>query len=557
MDRSEEENISLMLNYCVYIKAYFKVGGIMILLQILVAVITGIILFGCSLPHTQLYTVMEDRKYRSKLRTDFVKNCSCSANESDLRIEQCASKLMNDKDCSPDEKKLLNNTKECLSVKEKIAENKILRHRTDILPASLSDKYDYRERDFIEKGDMIHIIVEKVHIGSNSEFMFNAEVAVIVSVIDGKEITDKEVKENNKQNSKDVIVYFGKDVPKGFDLPFSSMLAYSGEYENQPIIVKISVLEIDEYIFDRYNKILEMAAKMGNNLSPALSATTSLAAEIGKMVLETASENDIIAEFQFPLYPASAKDSTEKEYFNKSPGITIASIGRYIILSANKEQHKTTNTVSYKGGASYQDLNHEDIYRQEAYYLDSNSNLYLIQHDTLKTIFKDPFDLSKDDDKAMYISQKENEIQKYRIREGMSYAMLTIDKRNMEKAREVITYMSRVNKKLKELKLTSKDTLLGKSFLAEIGNRINHVMLIEDYESDYSNKEKFIALMKEHDKLSPEEKTYLLQYIHKKIDFSHIQFKDSTDIKSIIEYFEGNRGIFFNEEKKKYDLRKK
>lgn len=179
-------------------------------------------LWSCAKPHSQLYTVMEDRQYKTRLYDDFVNNCTSSQKDysKNLRknsiftsltsqfsnttslylaqkqyVRECAHQFISKgEECDLKSRTFLTDTPDCNQAKEKIIENKILLYRTDLLPASLSDKFDYRERELLEKDDRINIVVEKVHLGTNGDTVSNGEVAVVVSVVDGNENMSSEQK---------------------------------------------------------------------------------------------------------------------------------------------------------------------------------------------------------------------------------------------------------------------------------------------------------------------------------------------------------------------------
>lgn len=538
----------------------------------------GIIaLWSCAKPHSQLYTVMEDLHYKATLRDQFIEKCAYDDKtfynkfypnntgffnfstqftnmtgiytEYKKRIGSCASSMLKGEPCNEQDRHFLKkDASDCRNAEQEIMENKILRNRTDILQASLSHKFDTRGRELLEKDDRINIIVEKVHIGTNEDIFMYGEVAVVVSVIDGSE-NDNTASEEGTPYAKDVIVYFSKNVPKSFDLPFSSLLAYSGEYGNRPIIVKIMVIDIDEYLFDRYNKILDMAAKMGDTLSPAYAAATSLAASIGKLVLETASENDVIAEFQFPLYPKSGGEGLHRKYYVESPGLIIASTGRYIILSTHNEQND--------GNQHYENTSNlkERIYQQESYYLDSNSNLYQIPFDTMTSLFGEPYKLPKD--KAMFISEKEGEIERYRIDKDISYAIISVDNRKLEGASQIVNGLNKMYRELKD-KQVIPDSELTKDILEKIELKLDLFKMISEYEKESSNKLSFLQLVKKYKGLGTEkEKDYLLNYIHRKIDFDNKDIQKSIfdNISGITTYFKTNYDkLKFDDKKGKFTL---
>ena len=179
-------------------------------------------LWSCGKQHSQLYTVMEDRQYKTRLYDDFVNNCTSSQKDysKNLRknsiftsltsqfsnttslylaqkqyVRECAHQFISKgEECDLKSRTFLTDTPDCNQAKEKIIENKILLYRTDLLPASLSDKFDYRERELLEKDDRINIVVEKVHLGTNGDTVSNGEVAVVVSVVDGNENMSSEQK---------------------------------------------------------------------------------------------------------------------------------------------------------------------------------------------------------------------------------------------------------------------------------------------------------------------------------------------------------------------------
>lgn len=200
------------------------------------------------------------------------------------------------------------------------------------LPLSLSDHYDTRNpceaqaEKAINQGDPINLIINKVHLASNGErlcwsFMCpdTAEIAVVVSVDDGKE-----------EEPKNVIVAYEEKVKENIDLPIGNLLAYANSaYDNQPIRVTLTVFEFDQLENENFKKMLGTAAGIGAAFTPAYAPAWSIATQVGNFLINQ-NKNDVLVKFTFQLYPRSLSPTKSNV---RDLGMPPIQGGNYIILN--------------------------------------------------------------------------------------------------------------------------------------------------------------------------------------------------------------------------------
>lgn len=205
------------------------------------------------------------------------------------------------------------------------------------LPLSLSDHYDTRNPSFardshaINQGDPINLIINKVHLANNGELLCGssicldtAEIAVVVSVDDGKE-----------EEPKNVIVAYEEGIKKNIDLPIGNLLAYANStYDNQPIRVTVTVFEFDQLENENFKKVLGTAAGIGAAFTPAYAPAWSMATQVGNFLINQ-NKNDVVVKFTFQLYPRSLPVTKSNV---RELGMPPIQGGSYIILN-------TKNTI--------------------------------------------------------------------------------------------------------------------------------------------------------------------------------------------------------------------
>lgn len=173
------------------------------------------------------------------------------------------------------------------------------------IPLSLSDHYDTRNPDYMEEvrainqGDPVNIVINKVHLANNAEWLCfkswcpdTAEIAVVVSVDDGKE-----------EEPKNVIVAYEEGLKSNINLPIGDLLAYAnGAYDNQPLRIAITVFEFDQLENENFKKMLGTAAGIGAAFTPAYAPAWSMATQVGNFLISQ-NKDDVVVKFTFQLYP--------------------------------------------------------------------------------------------------------------------------------------------------------------------------------------------------------------------------------------------------------------
>ena len=200
------------------------------------------------------------------------------------------------------------------------------------LPLSLSDHYDTRnpsgaqDEKAINQGDPINLIINKVHLANNGEFLCGssmcldtAEIAVVVSVDDGKE-----------EEPKNVIVAYEEGLKKNVDLPIANLLAYANSaYDNQPIRVTVTVFEFDQLENQNFKKMLGTAAGIGAAFTPAYAPAWSIATQVGNFLINQ-NKDDVVVKFTFQLYPRSLSPTKSNV---RDLGMPPIQGGSYIIVN--------------------------------------------------------------------------------------------------------------------------------------------------------------------------------------------------------------------------------
>lgn len=195
-------------------------------------------------------------------------------------------------------------------------------------PFSLTDVYDVRTvRRPIRIGDPLNIVINKVHIDDNGELFCSlsfcldkADIAVVVTVHDKK-----------AEEPRQVLVAYEHAVGNDVDLPIADLLVYSTDFYNgETISIEVSILNLEQVTNQTSKEILGTAAKLGSALTPAFSSALSVAAQVGKLLID-ANRDSIIAKFTFELYPWSpGLPGRTSDHF----GIPRLSKGQYIILKS-------------------------------------------------------------------------------------------------------------------------------------------------------------------------------------------------------------------------------
>ncbi len=205
---------------------------------------------------------------------------------------------------------------------------------TTNIPLSLSDHYDTRNPAYatgsraINQGDPINVIINKVHLADNAEWLCGqstcldtAEIAVVVTVDDG-----------GQEEPKNVLVAYEEGIKQQVDLPIANLLAYAnGAYDNQPIRITVTVFEFDELENENFKKILGTAAGIGAALTPAYAPAWSMATQVGNFLINQ-NKNDVVVKFTFQVYPRTLPPTKS---IAGDLGMPPIQGGNYIILNTN------------------------------------------------------------------------------------------------------------------------------------------------------------------------------------------------------------------------------
>ena len=205
---------------------------------------------------------------------------------------------------------------------------------TTNIPLSLSDHYDTRNPEYargsraINQGDPLNIIINKVHLADNAEWLCGAstcldtaEIAVVVTVDDG-----------GQEEPKNVLVAYEEGIKRDVDLPIANLLAYAnGAYDNQPIRITVTVFEFDELENENFKKILGTAAGIGSALTPAYAPAWSIATQVGNFLINQ-NKNDVVVKFTFQVYPRTLPPTKS---IVGDLGMPPIQGGNYIILNTN------------------------------------------------------------------------------------------------------------------------------------------------------------------------------------------------------------------------------
>lgn len=194
---------------------------------------------------------------------------------------------------------------------------------TTNLPYSITNHYDFRSAgEPIRQGDPLSIIINKVHLADNGEYLpwiDTGEIAVVVTVDDSSD-----------KKPQHVIVAYETGLPDNVNLPISDLLAYhTDSYKSQSLRIEVTVFDLDRKENESYRKMLQRAAILGSVYPPAAGAL-SLANEIGTQLIDE-NQDDIIVSFKFLLYPWKAG---QPKLISDEIGVPkLISAGHYLIVS--------------------------------------------------------------------------------------------------------------------------------------------------------------------------------------------------------------------------------
>lgn len=217
---------------------------------------------------------------------------------------------------------------------------------TTNIPLSLSDHYDTRDpkdaRDAktINQGDPVNIVINKVHLADNAEYLCGeqtcwdtGEIAVVVTVDDG-----------GQEEPKNVLVAYEEGIKRNVDLPIANLLAYANAaYDNQPIRITITVFEFDELENENFKKMLGTAAGIGATLTPAYAPAWSMATQVGNFLINQ-NKDDILVTFTFQVYPRQVPPPRTIVADLGMPPIHAAS---YIVINTSEapNAHDVTRSI--------------------------------------------------------------------------------------------------------------------------------------------------------------------------------------------------------------------
>ena len=205
-------------------------------------------------------------------------------------------------------------------------------YRTNI-PYSLSNHYDTRNPEYaaddkaINQGDPVNVIINKVHLADNAEWlcwtkvcMDTAEIAVVVTVDDGRQ-----------EEPKNVLVAYEEGLQRNVDLPIGDLLTYANEaYGNQPIKITVTVFEFDQLENENFKKMLGTAAGIGSTLTPAYAPAWSMATQVGNFLINQ-NKDDVVVKFTFQVYPRPLGPSKSNV---REIGMPRIQVGNYLIINS-------------------------------------------------------------------------------------------------------------------------------------------------------------------------------------------------------------------------------
>ena len=207
-------------------------------------------------------------------------------------------------------------------------------YRTNI-PYSLSNHYDTRNPEYaaddkaINQGDPVNVIINKVHLADNAEWlcwtkvcMDTAEIAVVVTVDDGRQ-----------EEPKNVLVAYEEGLQRNVDLPIADLLTYATEaYGNQPIKITVTVFEFDQLENENFKKMLGTAAGIGSTLTPAYAPAWSMATQVGNFLINQ-NKDDVVVKFTFQVYPRPLGPSKSNV---REIGMPRIQVGNYLIINSKE-----------------------------------------------------------------------------------------------------------------------------------------------------------------------------------------------------------------------------
>lgn len=205
-------------------------------------------------------------------------------------------------------------------------------YRTNI-PYSLSNHYDTRNPEYTEddktinQGDPVNVIINKVHLADNAEWLCwtkvcvdTAEIAVVVTVDDGRQ-----------EEPKNVLVAYEEGLKRNVDLPIADLLTYANEaYGNQPIKITVTVFEFDQLENENFKKMLGTAAAIGSALTPAYAPAWSMATQVGNFLINQ-NKDDVVVKFTFQVYPRPVGPSKSNV---REIGMPRIQGGNYLIINS-------------------------------------------------------------------------------------------------------------------------------------------------------------------------------------------------------------------------------
>lgn len=379
-------------------------------------------------------------------------------NKKDLRAFYAVEEIEND----PDEKtrrinnklgrevfdikerdKVWNRVKEELREQRRVSLQEIYTTNT---PFSLTDVYDVRTvRRPIRVGDPLNIVINKVHIDNNGEVLCfthlcldKAEIAVVVTVDDGK-----------GEEPRQVMVDYEHAVAKDVDLPLADLLVYSTDfYGGETIRIEVSVLDLEEAENQTSEEILGTAAKIGSALTPAFAPALSIAAQVGKHLID-ANRDSIIAKFTFQLYPwGPGFRGRTSDHF----GVPRISQGQYIVLRSDS-------------AVDIQDL--------RLIHIDWDLNVYKIEDQHIEDIDKIKVERMEGDKEKLRpwpmdpLAEKDFRWPGKKNLLHLNHLMLTVDHTPILGAGSIIDRMDKVNRALVDLSRGKENSVKKTEILKE------------------------------------------------------------------------------------------
>lgn len=310
-------------------------------------------------------------------------------------------------------------------------------------PYAVTDPYDIRAREPIRAGEPLSIIINKVHLNDNRENFFyefdHAEIAVVVSINDGSE------------SNKNVLVAYETDINDGVDLPISDLLAfYTDSYQDTPIRISVTVFEFDQYENQLLNGLLSSAVSTAAAKNPALAIPGSLAEQLGSYLISSNSD-DVITKFTFQVYPWK-----ENQILNKSLGIGVPVVahGQTVIFNTdNGSELIDRKLIHMTYGLDIVEYSKDDISNQ----------IVLNLEEKIRTEEKDGL--------KQFPSKLDPSVQNFTATPTpRTHLVLTIDKRYMNRAAEVIKLANEIAQKASGFDVNSLDKDKAQSLQNSLDN---------------------------------------------------------------------------------------